>query len=469
MRILMLGINHRTAPIDIREQLAVASTSLEADLIALKTAFPTTEFVLLSTCNRTEIYAARPTHDPPTIEQLRDHVAARKNIHTDKLTAASIHREQQPAITHLLHVAAGLDSMILGETEILGQIKRAYEFATEQQAVGPVLHKLFQQAIAAAKQIRTRTGIDTGRVSVGSIAADLAQQIFSDFTDKTILTIGAGEIAKVTLAHLKSLSPKKLYIVNRSQQRATELAESLSIPTGQGTVQNFDQLPELLVTADIVISSTASPHPILRVDDFKAINKRRRNRPLFIIDLAVPRDIDPAIASLSNIYLYNIDDLQTVITSSLDQRSDKLQTCQAYLAEVAATCMNQINNRDLGRLIKKLRTRLNDIGELEKERSLTKLNNLYPHADQSPAEKLLEEHTHRLINKILHLPLSQLDHGNPDAPLGFYASALRRLFDLDDADLSPSVSPTSSPNNADNQDATPSPPPQTPPKTNRAS
>ncbi|QDU33702.1 Glutamyl-tRNA reductase [Poriferisphaera corsica] len=444
MRIHMFGINHRTAPVDIREQLSATGDSLAQDITTFNEAFPNTELVILSTCNRTEYYFARSTHEAPQIDELRKFLATLKQISVDQLTASSIHREQQAAIQHLLHVATGLDSMVIGETEILGQIKRAYETATQSNTVGPILHGVFQEAIAAAKQIRSQTGIDSGRISIGSVAVDFARQIFADFTDKNVLAIGAGEIAKVTLTHLRHLKPKSICIVNRSVDNATKLAEQLHLPAANNPVRNWEQMNELLVTADIVISSTASPTPILELESFKPFLKRRRNRPLFLLDLAVPRDIDPAIGSLTNVYLYNVDDLQSVIAETHDLRAEHIQTCESYLEQVAKTCMTQINNRDLGQLVRQLRHRLQDIGQLETQRTINKLSALYPHEEGAHAQKLLDEHTHRLINKILHMPLSQLDHNNPDAPLGFYASALRRLFDLDEQSTTPHITPTNS-------------------------
>ncbi|QQE11765.1 glutamyl-tRNA reductase [Planctomycetota bacterium] len=437
MRVIMFGINHRTAPLEIREKLSSSGDSLSTDLNLLKSKYPKAEIVLVSTCNRTEYYFARPSHDDPQLDDLRTYLAEHKQIPLEQLTAASIHREQQAAIQHLLHVAAGLDSMVLGETEILGQIKRSYETATHLNTVGPILHSIFQQSLAAAKQVRSQTGIDSGRLSIGSVAVDFARQIFANFKDKNVLAIGAGEIAKVTLTHIKQLKPKSICIVNRSIDNATKLAESLHLPASSNPVRNWEELDEMLVTADIVISSTASPTPILQLDSFRPTLKRRRNRPLFLLDLAVPRDIDQAIGSLTNVYLYNVDDLQSVIADTHEQRAEHIETCELYLEQVAKTCMAQINNRDIGQLVKQLRHRLHDIGLLETQRTINKLNAAYPHEENSEAQRLLDEHTHRLINKILHLPLSQLDHNDPDAPLGFYASALRRLFDLESSSTSP--------------------------------
>jgi glutamyl-tRNA reductase len=437
MRIVMIGINHRTAPIELREKLSLGSEKVQAALVELKRRYALSESVLLSTCNRTELYVARPTHEPPTAEMLREFLAACGGVTGADLTAASIHREQEQALYHLFRVSSGLDSMVLGEPQILGQVKRAYEMAAECSAVGPILHRIFQQAIATAKKCRSTTGIDAGRVSIGSVAADFARQIFSDFSDKTVLGVGAGEIAKVALRHLLGLAPKHVWLVNRSPERALALAETLSLVHPMSGARSWEQLDQLLVDADIVVSSTAAREPILTVAQFRPILKQRRNRPLFIIDIAVPRDVEPQIGSLTNVYLYNIDDLQSVVSTSYGQRQEQVKRCEAMIAEAVEACMAQVHNRDIGQLIHQLRMQLHDIGQAEQERTNRKLEAANGSADKEAMSALLAEHTHRVINKILHLPLSQLDQRKSEVPLAFYAAALRRLFKLEDPLLPP--------------------------------
>jgi glutamyl-tRNA reductase len=430
MRVLFVGINHRTAPVELRERFAMPDDP-RPQLDAFRQRFPHAECVILSTCNRVEVYAARPTHDPPKGEDIQRFLAERFGVPMEQVATACIHREQDQAISHLFRVCCGLDSMVLGEPQILGQVKRAYESAKGSNAAGPVLHKVFQQAIATAKQARTETGIDAGRVSVGSVAADLARQVFSKFADKTVLGIGAGEVAKLTLRHLLDLTPEHLWLVNRTAERASDLAQKFDLAHPLGGARPWDQLDELLVEADIVVTSTAAPKPILTPDRFKPILKRRRHRPLFVIDLAVPRDADPAIGSMTNLYLYNIDDLQAIVAQSLGLRGDEAQACERHVSRAVAACMSEITHADLGQLIRRLRSKLHNIGEDERQRTLKKMADCH---DPGAVGDALDEHTHRLINKILHMPLSQLNQRNRDAPLGFYAAALRRLFDLDEDD-----------------------------------
>ncbi len=438
MRILLLGMNHRTAPLEVREQLAFSEEELASLHAELSERFPAAEHVVLSTCNRIECYIARPTEDPPTIDDLRRLLAKRAGIAVDKLTAATIHREQQQAVHHLFRVCAGLDSMVLGEPQVLGQVKRAYDAAMSCESVGPVLHRVFQEAIGAAKRVRTSTSIGSGRVSVGSVAVDFVRQVFEGFHDKTILGIGAGEMAKATLRHLQGLQPQRLWLTNRSPQRAVQLAEALNLRGDAGGARPWEELDELLVEADVVAHQHGATEPILTSERFKPIAKRRRHRPLFIIDIAVPRDVSPEVGALSNVYLYNIDDLQTVMDQGMDQRRAEIAACEQQLSEAVTLCMRQVQQRDLGHLIRQLRQRLHDLGDLEQQRTQRKLQSLTDRETADAVSDLLDEHTRRLVNKILHLPLSQFDQrganagAEAEAPLGFYAAALRRLFDLDE-------------------------------------
>ncbi len=442
MRLLMLGVNHRTAPVALREKLALAGDALDATLDALHAAHPMIEAVILSTCNRTELYLARPAHEPPTFDELRAFLSARCGIAADQLPGVTIQREQQEAAGHLFRVCAGLESMVLGEPQILGQVKRAYEAANARGCVGPVLHRVFQHAIRCGKDVRNRTGIDAGRVSVGSVAVDFARNVFERFDDKTVVAVGAGEMIKLALRHFSSQSPGRLWLTNRTAERAHALAAG--IPAAQ--VRAWDDLDTLLVEADVLLVCTGATTPIITLDRFRSggLHRRRRNRPLFIIDLGVPRDVAPQIGSLSNVYLYNIDDLQTVIGESHGQRSAIATQCETMLLEQVRSCISAIQHQDVGQLVRQLRERLERLGRAEQDRTTRKLMTASP----DDYEALVAEHTHRLINKILHLPLSQIDRRNADAPLGFYAAALRRLFALDDEDGAADAAPHHDDDNA---------------------
>lgn len=433
MRLLLLSVNHRTAPVELRERLALATADSAATLADLRARFGDCECVVVSTCNRLEIYVARPSHAPPTAQDLRQFLADRSGTPVETVTAASIQREGEPAVQHLFRVSTGLDSMVLGEPQVLGQVKRAYEAAAASGAVGPVLHRVFQSSVAAAKRLRSETGIGAGRMSIASVAVDFARRVFDNFADKTVVGIGAGEMAKVTLRHLLDLNLGRLWVVNRSVERAAALADQLRITSHTGGPRAWDDLDVLLVEADVILTSTASPEPILTVDRFKPLIRKRRNRPLLIVDITLPRDVEPGVGSLSNVYLYNLDDLQEVVQASVSTRRVEVDRCEAYIAQSAAACLRQVQSRDVGRLIRQLRHRLHDIGDIERERTIRKLESV----GIDEAEAVLNEHTQRVINKILHLPLSQLDAQGDEAPLAFYAAALRRLFKLEEQDDHP--------------------------------
>jgi glutamyl-tRNA reductase len=445
MHLIMLGINHRTAPVELREKLSISGEGLDRFYQAFKDKLPHTELVMLSTCNRTELYAAA-IGQCPTREDLVQLLADHCKLDAEKLLEVSYLNADELAIAHLCRVATGLDSMVLGEQQIIGQVKRAYQIAKNKQTTGSILHRVFQSSLAAAKQTRTATGIDAGRVSVGSVAVDFVRQVFSRFDDKLIVCIGAGEMVKVTLRHLKDLNPRKLLLTNRTQERAQDLAKLLELKQPQTEVRPFEQLDDLLVEADIVLTGTGSAQPILTSQRFKPLLGKRRSRPLCIIDIAVPRDAEASLDSLSNIYLYNIDHLQQVVESTQTDRESQVRRCEQILIPHAQTCMLQIKHNDVGRLIKNLRHCLHDLGKAEEERTVQKM------ASSSPEEiaDLIAEHNHRLINKILHLPMQKLNHKTTDdngLPIDYYAAALQQLFQLEDdtTDEAASANVTSEP------------------------
>jgi glutamyl-tRNA reductase len=440
MRITLLGANHRTMPLEMREKLSFSERQLGDATHHLLHAFPHAEFVFITTCNRTEMYVAHPASLPPDVDQMRAFLADICQVDLPGLTASTIHRENEQAVAHLFRVTSGLESMILGEPQIIGQVKRAYDTACNLKSVGPSLHKLFQQALTVGKQVRNQTGIDEGRTSVASTAVEFARQIFDRFTDKTVVGIGAGEMAKVTLRHLRELNPEKIWIVNRSVERAQTLLSQMEIAPDKGGVRNFGDLPELLVDADIIITSTSAPHPIITAEFLKPLLKRRRFRPLFLLDIAVPRDVAQEVASLRNVYLYNVDDLQQVVEQTHCKRSEHVKQAEQMINQKVQVCLSQIQHRDIGNLIKQLRQKLHEIGDQELQRTTNKIHGI----DGEQLEKLIQKHTQRVINKILFLPLSELNDKDTQAPLGFYAAALRRLFQLSHEETETSSQPEDS-------------------------
>ncbi|MEM6332520.1 MAG: glutamyl-tRNA reductase [Planctomycetota bacterium] len=459
MKLLMLGINHRTADVALRERLAVAPDRLDATLRALHEMFPAADLAFISTCNRTELYAARPTHERPTPDDLEHTLAAlptlgspsatQDSLDPQALRAALIHREQRDAVLHLTRLCTGLDSMIVGEPQVQGQVRRAYEAAATAGAIDGPLHAVFQAALAAGKRARTETGIDTGKRSVGGAAVDLIERVFEHVAGKTVVCLGAGEMAKAALQRITQLGPKHTWVVNRTPQRAAELAASLNLSASTGGPRPLDDLDALLVEADIVLTSTASAEPILTAERLNPVVRKRRARPLVAMDMALPRDIDPAVGRLRNVYLYNVDDLRTLVDTSDTKRDAAVRHAEALANQAADRCYHRLQHSDVGRTVRDLRHLLTDLADAESDRTARRL--AAKGLDDDQFADALAEHNHRLINKLLHVPLNQLKQSDDNAPLAFYAAALRRLFGLhgdgqaDAADAEPQAEPLDEP------------------------
>jgi glutamyl-tRNA reductase len=433
MRLLMVGVNHRTAPLELREKIALSGDDLDRIGASFRAAYPAAELVVLSTCNRTELYVARPSEQPPAEDDLRRILADRADVALADLTAATILREDEQAVCHLFRVATGLESMVLGESEILGQVRRAYEQAAAQHVGGGVLHALFQDALNCAADARRQSGINLGRRSVGSVAAQFATQVFSDLHDRTVVALGAGRIAEQAVRHLIELKPQRLWVVSRSLDRACDLALRLGLDGRTGGARSAADLDVLLTEADVVLCATSATRPLITAQRFEAVHRKRRRRPLLLLDIAVPRNVEPRVGTFSNVYLYDLDDMQKVMSATSDRRAAAAGQCERLVVDAARATMSTIRHRNIGRLVRKLRQKLHDIGDLEHDRTVRKLLG----ANRQQADAILEEHTRRLINKILHLPLSRLDRRQAGAPLGFYAAALRRLFALDVEEAGP--------------------------------
>ncbi len=428
MHILCVGISHRTAPVELRERIALSAQVQAAALRELHAQWPHTELAVISTCNRTEFYLARPLHGHPRLEEVVEYLARSRQVASSRLEPAIYHHDNDKAVAHLMRVACGLDSMVLGESQILGQVREAYDRAQAAGTVGRVMHKLFQSALAAGKQVRAETGIGQGRTSVSSVAVDFARHLFSHFQDKTLLVIGAGKMTELTLRHFAQLRPGRVVICNRSLDKAHELAHRC-----HGKAEPFDRLRELLIEADLVISSTGSDRAIVTAEVFRPLLRLRKFRPIFVIDIAVPRDFDPAIGDLDSVYLYDMDDLQQAVADQMSARGAEAEACEQLVRQAAAESYAAIQMADYATLIQKLRGQLHAIGDEETRRTLNKLRAVGP----QEAERLLQEHTQRVVNKILHRPLSELGRGS-GTEAAMNATALRRLFALDEKeDLSP--------------------------------
>jgi glutamyl-tRNA reductase len=328
--LVVIGLSHHTAPVTLRERFAFGEARVPAALQMLRDAGLADEAVILSTCNRVEIYAATALEPRRAFGELRQFLVTCHDYH-DPLTDEIYSLTEPQSIEHLFRVACGLDSMVLGETEILGQLKKAYEFALQHGHTGSVLNKAFQKAFNVAKHVRTETNIQRGSISVGSVAVELAEKIFSSLNERQVMVIGAGDTSEKTARALLSRGARSIIVSNRSYERAAALAAELG-----GTAVHFEDWAKTFTDVDIVISSTAAPHYILDTAKLEPVMRVRRNRPLLLIDIAVPRDIDPQVNFLDNVYLYNIDDLQAIADDYLKQRKEEVARCEAIIRERAA-------------------------------------------------------------------------------------------------------------------------------------
>jgi glutamyl-tRNA reductase len=327
MKLFVAGLSYKTAPVELREKLAVHASRLRCFGCRLKLAGNLSEVVLLSTCNRVEIYGVTPWVNG-AVHRLFQVLSSSDVDFTPHLYI----KEGAAAAEHLFSVASGLDSMVLGETEITGQVKQAYQAAQDAKLTGRITNRLFQSAFQVAKEIRTQTGIGRGATSVGSVAVELAERIFDkNLSAKTVMIIGAGKMGEACVRHLAKKGARSVLVSNRSFERAQNLANEFG-----GRAVRFDECLNGMIEADIVVSSTGSPQTILNRKDIASVMPVRGNRPLFLIDIAVPRDIDGDVQQLDNVYLYNVDHLETIVRENVRTREQELVRCQTIIAERAA-------------------------------------------------------------------------------------------------------------------------------------
>jgi glutamyl-tRNA reductase len=333
MPIVVIGLSHHCSPVTVRERFAFAESRIPASLQSLRQAGIAEEAVILSTCNRVEIYAASPLDSALACSALRKFLAACHNCQ-EPLAEETYALGEPQSVHHLFRVACGLDSMVLGETEILGQLKKAYGLALQNGHTGSRLNKAFQRAFNVAKHIRTETNIQRGSISVGSVAVELAEKIFTKLGDREVMIIGAGDTGEKTARALLSRGARSIVVTNRSYDRAVALAKDLD-----GRAVAFEDWAKEFANIDIVISSTSAPHYILDRPRLEPLLKLRRNRPLLLIDIAVPRDIEPEVNSLENVFLYNIDDLQAIARDYLKQRQVEVARCEKIIREKAGALL----------------------------------------------------------------------------------------------------------------------------------
>ena len=400
MSLITLGINHKTAPLDLRERLAFTPQSLPEALLSLKKLKHIEEASILSTCNRTEIYCVTSQDNDQAIIQW---FSKFHGIDVDKIKEHLYLHAHEETIRHAMEVACGLDSMILGEPQIAGQMKDAYALANENGTIGQLLGKLYQRAFAVSKQVRTDTDIGSSPVSVAFAAVSLAKQIFGDLKQTTVLLVGAGETIELTTQHLHAQGVKNIIIANRSIERAQKLAEEFD-----GEAISLQHIGSHLYRCDIVIASTASPLPIIGKGTVERALKQRKRDPIFMVDLAVPRDIEPEVSELDDIYLYSVDDLQSVIEENMENRQQA--ALQAH--DIIDVQVNHFLDwqRSLGAVdvIAQIRQHTQNISDEVLNKAKKQLA-----AGQS-ADEVLDYLSHTLTNKFLHQPSTYLRQASQD-------------------------------------------------------
>jgi glutamyl-tRNA reductase len=333
MKIFVAGLSYKTAPVELREKLAVHASRLRCTGCRLKLAGNLAEVVLVSTCNRVEVYGVTPKVNG-NVHNIFQHLSESEN---SNLSSYLYVKEGSEAVRHLYSVASGLDSMVLGETEITGQIKQAYQVAQEAKLTGRVLNRVFQTALQTAKEIRTQTSIGRGATSVGSVAVELAERIFKNLEDKTVMIVGAGKMGEACVRHLNKKGARSVLVSNRSFERAQSLAAEFG-----GRAIRFDDCLTAMTDADIVVSSTGCPTTVLHREEIARVMATRRNRPLVLIDIAVPRDVAADVQQLHNVYLYNVDDLEVIVRENMRSREQELSHCHNIITERTGAVMARI-------------------------------------------------------------------------------------------------------------------------------
>jgi glutamyl-tRNA reductase len=425
MNLRMVGCTHRGANLDLRQQLAFGSEQSADALVRWRKRFPNAELALLSTCNRVELYAAGDAADAaPESEQLLDALLGYHGVPAQRVAGQAVVLTQREVVSHLFRVAASLDSMVVGEPQILAQVKQAYQRAAELGSAGSSLHDLFQSALRAARRVHNETGLHKHRVSIPSVAiADFASRVFERFDDKHVLVIGAGEMAEETLRYLQDAGASQIHVVNRNPDRALELSRQWN-----GVAIPWERLWEELAAADLVIGATSAAEPIVTAAEFnRRVAPQRRQQPLFMLDLAVPRNFEGAVGDELGVYLYSLDDLSAACERNRQTRAAELPAAEAIVHAETDAFMAAAHRRVAGPVISGLRRNM----EEPKQAELDRLFNKLPELDERARAEIMQ-FADRLVNKLLHPPLESLRDAAQEGPPHGLLDALRRLFRLED-------------------------------------
>jgi glutamyl-tRNA reductase len=423
MEIVLIGLSHKTAPVEVREKFYIPRETLKefrgrtAGLPGIR------EGWVLSTCNRMEVLIVGECGDDVVV-RIRDLLAEIAGMSREALNPYLYLRKGEEAVRHLFRVTSSLDSMVLGEPQILGQVKEAYGEAVESKVSGLILNKLFHRSFFVAKRVRTETKIATQAVSVSYAAVELAKKILGNLEDKRVLLIGAGEMSELAARHLISQGVREIWVTNRTPSRALELAQEF-----QGKAVPFEDFPQQLRQVDIILSSTGSTHYIIRKEQLHEVIRVRKNRPMFFIDIAVPRDVDPAINEIDNVYVYDIDDLQGITESNREERRKEIQKAEEIVTQGVDAFNRWLSSLQVVPTILALRNRMEEIRKREVEKTLALLKN-----SSEEERKALDLLTNSIINKILHHPIFLLKQQESRGQGKRYVEMTRKIFHLDEED-----------------------------------
>jgi glutamyl-tRNA reductase len=419
MNVVLVGVSHKTAPIDIREKLHFPEPRLGEALNQLRTQFGFEESLILSTCNRVELLAETPIPDEG-LQQLKQFIFQFHQVQPDHFERFLYSYSQTEAVRHIFRVASSLDSMVLGEPQILGQVKTAFTHAQSAGSVGRTLNSVMNRAFYVAKRVRSETGIAGSAVSVSYAAVELAKKIFNVLKGKTVLILGAGKMSELAAKHLTNSGVSRVLVWNRSHPRAVELARLFN---GEPILP--EELFKHIHEADIIISSTGAPHFILNREDGERIIHLRKNHPVFIIDIAVPRDVDPEINKVNNIFLYDIDDLRNVVDANLRQRQREAQSAEDIVRQEVESFVRHSQALDVTPTIVRLREHWENVRLEELAKNRKRLGDL-----SREQETALENLTQSLLNKMLHGPISELKRVSHQPADGTALDVIKRMFGL---------------------------------------
>ncbi|HWR73831.1 MAG TPA: glutamyl-tRNA reductase [Nitrospirota bacterium] len=420
MSIVIVGLNHKTAPVDVREKLSFPESTVPDSLRELMSYDGIKESLIISTCNRVEIYASVEDSEKG-IEQVKRFIAGHHGLSREILeTSLYVHPDAQ-GVRHVFRVASSLDSLVVGEPQILGQLKDAFDAALKAKTTSTVLNKLLKKAISVAKRVRTETRLAEGAVNISFAAVELARKIFGALEEKSVMLLGAGEMAELAARHLLNNGVKTIMVANRTFERAVDLANEF-----KGSAVRFEDFPAEMVMADILICSTGAPHYVVNNEMVTKAMKLRRHNPIFLIDISVPRNIDPSVDRIDSVYLYNVDDLQGVVDTNVQGRQQEAEKAEEIVTQEVETYLQWERSLDAVPTIVDLREKVEDIRKRELEKTLCQLNGITD--DQ---RRVVEALSSAIVNKIVHAPMVVLKQAASAPDSGEIISLARQIFNLD--------------------------------------